>query len=69
VGGEGILNVTQMNIFRILRKIPNPQVTLMSVIAWVVVYSVLEKRNSLPNVPIIAEEVFWKRGGAYSYGI
>jgi hypothetical protein len=46
---------------RFLRKIPNSQVTLMSGITWgVVIYSALQNRCFLPDLPVIAEKVFWK---------
>jgi hypothetical protein len=66
VRGEGILTAIQRNTIRILRKIPNAKVALMSGITWrVVVYSALQKSYFLPDFSVIAEKVFWKGGGDY----
>jgi hypothetical protein len=66
VRGGGILIAIQRNTIRILRKIPNAQVTLMSGITWgAVVYSASQKRHFLPDFPVIAGKDFWKDGGDY----
>jgi hypothetical protein len=45
VRGDGILTAMQRNTIRILRKIPNAQVTLLSGITWGLWFTLLYERD------------------------
>jgi hypothetical protein len=54
----GDFNYYTKNTIRMLRKIPNAQVTLTRGITWGLQLTLLKKRYFLPDFPVIAEEVF-----------